>query len=631
MSSRAQRSNIKTSSASSVRQAMNKRRHELSSKIRKTKKSHQLNLKRRHTTDTTSSQVPTLDASSPVSANECLQQYLASPTIFTLSELQTNLATSKQSSSLPLDELPTQHAEQLLQNLLTYLASTNAEECLTSLRILTNLAAMECPDSYYSNRKSWCSFMLSSNLLTALVPLLSSQDERIQEQTCWVIGNIAGDSQLCRDQLIAQNVIGALLEALRRNGNNGIKRNIVWSLTNIARGTELAMPFVQSGFGVQDILTILLSEEDLERKPVSAWDVRKELYWLLAFLTCREDEVIEGLMNDQVLLTLSRHFDQVTTITLEKRDRGSIFKSAIPLIRIFGNLATAADGKYIPGIINADNHSIVHTLAKWLQVRSPCGETMTIATEVTWVAGALLCDNGYESHPSTTIACPVLVPPLCRVLLKGTFTLQWKREVLNAIWNALAAPPGSISEETIVKRDSLLSQIFREKGMVRALVGMLVCLDVDAIRPAINMLDAMHRRMENYDENAHRILKEAECEHALEKVCDSATSNASYGGATDWQQSEGGMDYCAEMAANLIDDFYGEENDAVFEDCMAPTSGSGSSFEFGLQSSSRTFNFTSSHDSAQDSITSDPMSSPNGRGRGRGRGRAMPAWMETKI
>jgi len=557
---------------------------------------------------------------SPVSSSECLQQFLASPTIFTLSELQTNLATSKQNSSLPLHEIPTQHAEQLMQNLLTFLASTNAEECLNSLRILTNLAAMECPETYYSDRKSWCSFMLSSDLLKVLVPLLSSQDERIQEQTCWVLGNIAGDSQHCRDQLIAQNVIGELLEALRRNGNNGIKRNIVWSLTNIARGTELAMPFIQSGFGVQDILTILMSEEGLESKPVSAWDVRKELYWLLAFLTCREDEVIEGLVNDQVLLILSRHFDQVTAITLDKRDRGAIFKSAIPLIRIFGNLATAADGKYIPGIINADNHAIVHTLAKWLQIGSPCGETMTIATEVTWVAGALLCDSGYENHPSTTIACPVLVPPLCRVLLKGTFTLQWKREVLNAIWNALAAPPGSISEETIVKRDLLLLEIYREKGMVRALVGMLVCLDVDAIRPAINMLDAMHRRMDNYDENAHRMLKEAECEHALEHVCDSATSNASYGGATDWQQSDGGMDYCAEMAANLIDDFYGEGNDADFD-----------FIEFGaLQSPAEIFNFTNSHDSGQSSITSDPMSSPV-RGRGRGRGRSMPAWMQTKI
>lgn len=99
------------------------------------------------------------------------------------------------------------------------------------------------------------------------------------------------------------------------------------------------------------------------------------------------------------------------------------------------------------------------------------------------------------------------------------------------------------------------------KGMIRALVGLCTCMDVDAIRPAVNIIDAFHRRIGRHDDDAARILEEAECLHALEHIYDTASGSASYGGGTDWSTAghSGGMDYCAEMAANLIDDFCGDE------------------------------------------------------------------------
>lgn len=628
MSSRAQqRTNLKNASAISMRQAMNKRRHDLSSKIRKTKKSQQLQLKRSHTEI---QKHHTDDSLTPV---DYLIQFTASPTIFTLASLQSSIASSKKEALLPLNEIDLEQANLLLKYLLKCLSSQNKEECLQSLRVLTNLAAIESPDSYYGSRKSWCHFMLTNGLWEAISPLISSSNESIKEQTGWVIGNIAGDSSTCRNLLVSFKVITALINCLRTSQNFGVIRNTLWCLGNIARGIDTAIPFIEGGMNSHDILNVLCLGENVTQGSISTWDIKKELVWLLSFLTCKENDAISVLVNEAVLLQLSNHFAYTTKTVLEKRDRGSIFKSAIPVIRIFGNIATASDGKFIPLIIEGDKHVFVKTLIQWFQVHKPCGETMAIATECTWVAGSLLCDNGFADHPSTTVACPLLVPPLCHILLKGTFTLEWKREVLNAIWNALAAPPDSNPEETIEVRDHLLGQIYREKGMIRSLVGMLVSLDVDAIRPAINMLDAMHRRMSRYDDNALRILREAECEHALETVCDSATSNASYGGGSEWQQSEGGMDYCAEMAANLIDDFYGDDDDGMENSASAfePSSKSGS-FEFGFSGPTPSFNFsnTGSNDSGFNSVTSDPMGSPNGRSKGRGRGRSLPSWMQNK-
>jgi len=615
---RPQRSGVKSSSTTALRQSMNQRRHELSSKLRKTKKSHQIQTKRQHT----SSQVAQ-DVKQQSNPSDCLDQLLSSPSLFSLSALQISIVTSKNTSVLSFHDTPTNKVEQFLRQLLNFLASNNSEECLRSLQILTNLAAMEYPNAYYLSSKSWCNFMLASDLPSVLVRLLSSQDERLQEQACWVIGNIAGDSKECIDQLIAQNVLSGLVESLKHKaGTNAVRRNILWVLSNIARGTASALPFIQCGFCTNDISKIFALEENSNQESATVWDIRKELCWLLVFLTSKEDEVVERLMNDHILLILSCYFSHATEVILKKRDRGSIFQSVIPLIRIFGNLSTSFDGKYIPGIIAANNHEIVHTLAKWLQVQRPCGEIMTIATEVTWVAGALLCDTGYLNHPSTDVACPVLLPALSRVLLKGTFTLEWKREVLNAIWNSLASPPGSNAIETLETRNQLLLQIYREKRMVRALVGILVCMDVDAIRPAINMIDAMHRRMGRYDENAQRNLEEAECQHALECVCDAATSNASYGGST------GGINYCAEMAANLIDDFY-REDDGVTD---IGDSQSSETFQFGIQGLVPKFNLSNDSDITRNE--SDPMVTCSaGRGRSRciGRGRNMPAWIKQKC
>jgi len=296
----------------------------------------------------------------------------------------------------------------------------------------------------------------------------------------------------------------------------------------------------------------------------------------------------------------------------------------IPLIRILGNLSTTAGGKLIPGVIAVDGNAIIKSLARWLQVYKPCGETITIANEATWVIGALLCDVGYPDHLSTTIACPILLPALCNVLTSGTFTLEWKREVLNAIWNALAAPPGSNGDDTLKTRDELLLSIYKTKGMIRALVGLCTCMDVDAIRPAVNIIDAFHRRMGRHDENVARVLEEAECLHALEHICDSASSSASYSKGTDWSHAghSGGMDYCADMAANLIDDFYGDEE----IDWELGGSRSSAEFEFGVQDPIPTFNFGESN--SQDSFDGrrSPMRPPT-LGRGRGRGRVQPAWM----
>lgn len=631
------RSNIKDASTSSIRQAMNIRRHELSQKIRKTKKCQMLQLKRRHTTaafldgeqDQGSGQSPQTTAS----PQQCFTEFIASPTIFSLSALQASLSRSKHQVTIRLQDYPIQQAESFLRSIAGFL-SPNDDSSLEALKVLTNLSAMESSETstnYYTSHSSWCVFMLSSthgNIPKCLLNILASSNIFNIEQACWVIGNIAGDSHQCREKLVTMEFTPILISLLQQMDSFVILRNAIWALSNMSRGEHSIAPFIQAGLSANVLLNVLRLDESVGD---NIWDIRSEIAWFLAFVSAKdEEELIAQLLNTEIFICLAKLFSQATDMVINNRDRGSIFKSIIPLIRIFGNLATGADGKYVEGIIMTEDRSVIKTLAKWLGVYKPCSEMMAICTEVTWVCGALLCDVGRANHASTTIAYPIILPALCEVFLRGSFTLEWKREIVNAIWNALAAPP-NFDGDTFAIRDELLLQLFQKDGMVRALVGTLICLDVDAIRPALNIIDAMHRRLQRFNIDALVTLQSAECEHALEHVCDAASSSSSYGNSKSWDELEcenrGGIESCADIAANLIDDFYGDDDNYDMSEVglTCGVSEEGNHFTFGLQDPIPTFNFSNNREEIRQ-VAQDPMSLPAGRGRGRGR--TVPAWMQ---
>jgi hypothetical protein len=87
---------------------------------------------------------------------------------------------------------------------------------------------------------------------------------QLQDQICWALGNIAGDSDEHRAVLIANGTLPAVLnfldarvkglvEAISRNGDNvpvsvsGAAHTAAWALSNLARGKVSAQLFIDSG------------------------------------------------------------------------------------------------------------------------------------------------------------------------------------------------------------------------------------------------------------------------------------------------------------------------------------------------------------------------------------------------
>lgn len=738
------RSNLKQTSASNARQAMNQRRHDLSSKIRKSKRTHHIQLKRRYNTDNFNTSAPTIGndviESVPLSMEQIIYSFITSPNKNTVTQLQQSLS-CKQSddNDLITKLLLVDHPEKgnefmkILHSILTTSTETNMK--IQALRILTNLAATntlqekevdeEEDCSYYgpsqnsNNVKSWCESIICNLLTSALIPCLhlrnresqqlqeiqSSDDDNTQQlkiisQTCWVIGNLAGeDSTLAinnmihlsassitttREYMIRQtNVIQELIYLLKRSIQSysddistirmrniimEILRNSLWALSNLARGIYTSgLMFLVSNdnattlLSSSDIVSILHNDitssitstsEEVEEKAVSWLEVSIEMYWLLAFLTAREDEVIKLLFlqdNNQNLLDLIIfHFHYATESILSSFkssnrngvDNDVVIRMIIPILRIIGNTACAS-GQYIPNILlrahpQNVNENVVTILSKWMYIIDyhPSHDIMSISTEATWVCGTLLCDAGFDQHPSTTVACPILIPALCHVLIGSQFantTLEWKREILSALWNAISIPPNSdsynsfnIGDDTIKVRDMILKTICSKVEILKSIVAMIQCVDSDAIYLSLCIINVIHRRMLNrFDEegNIKRALNDADCLNTLEGVCDSASANVQYGGGSEWNRDC--VDNCADIAANLIDDFYDEEfHDEDSNHGVAVDTSNGFAFSVTTDPQQR-FDFTTQSQTHRGS-------SANVEGIGRGRKNAVPAWMKQK-
>jgi len=111
--------------------------------------------------------------------------------------------------------------------------------------------------------------------------------------------------------------------------------------------------------------------------------------------------------------------------------------------------------------------------------------------------GTLSCDAGIPTHISTTVAAPVLIPALCNALVCTGVKLEFKREVLAALWNTVSEPPSETTATTTSVRDEFLWTLYGTPHVVKVLFETTPLHDVDAMRPSVLRVNAMHRRLDD--------------------------------------------------------------------------------------------------------------------------------------
>lgn len=80
----------------------------------------------------------------------------------------------------------------------------------------------------------------------------------VREQAVWALGNIAGDSPKCRDQVLQAGALRPLLNLLSENPKLSMLRNATWTLSNFCRGKNPQPAWELVSFDLKAIITLSL-------------------------------------------------------------------------------------------------------------------------------------------------------------------------------------------------------------------------------------------------------------------------------------------------------------------------------------------------------------------------------------
>jgi hypothetical protein len=404
-------------------------------------------------------------------------------------------------------------ATALIRNLRLFLQSPSLEERVAAMNILVHLTAISYPasESYYGQAPvSWCSTLLADPELFALfnttIPYM--------EQTSVILGNLAGDpSQEVRDAL--RQAVPALVQALQQSPPSPAA---AWALTNAIRNDTTATASIY--FSDKYLSPALLESMLLSGSP----QVATQAGWMVASLTNREPDVVE------VLCSCPSFLPNVIRL-LEHPPHGE--DQLLPLIQALGNISSYEER--VPALLSLQLAPILANILK--QARGP------LLQQTAWLAGCLLCDAGLPQHPSTTVGEPILVPVLMHLLSSSQLVLDEQREVACALWNALALPPSQENENSGGSMNQNVPLPPYARPLIPVLVNLLSATDVDAVLAAVHLVNILVRR----DPSLCPALEEAQVQDALEHVCDSTMQEA------------------AEVAAELIDDFFNQSDDDDYD------------------------------------------------------------------
>jgi len=220
----------------------------------------------------------------------------------------------------------------------------------------------------------------------------------------WALGNIAGDSPSCRDQVIGTHVLGNILrKCFEFNNKITTIRHATWTLSNFCRGKP--QPAWDILAPALPVLCKLINHTDAE--------VLSDALWALAFVTDgpveRMSAVLQMGICRRVVDLLSHHNPDVNT----------------PALRFVGNLVTG-DDKITQEVLDCN---VVPQL-KPLLLHS----RKTLRKEACWALSNITAGN---RHQIQQVIDERVFPRLLAFMKTGDFEI--KKEASWALSNATAS------------------------------------------------------------------------------------------------------------------------------------------------------------------------------------------------
>ncbi|CAI9104903.1 OLC1v1003693C1 [Oldenlandia corymbosa var. corymbosa] len=262
------------------------------------------------------------------------------------------------------------------------------------------------------------------------VRLLSSPSDDVREQAVWALGNVAGDSPKCRDLVLSQGALMALLAQFNEHAKLSMLRNATWTLSNFCRGKP--QPHFEQTKPALPTLARLIHSNDEE--------VLTDACWALSYLSDGTNDKIQAVIDAGVCPRL---------VELLLHHSPSVL---IPALRTVGNIVTGDDMQ--------TQVIIDHLALKYLRNLLVQNHKKSIKKEACWTISNITAGNKEQIQAVIEAG---IIAPLVELLLNAEFEI--KKE---AAWAVSNATSGGTHDQI----KFLVSQ-----NCIKPLCDLLVCPD----------------------------------------------------------------------------------------------------------------------------------------------------------
>ena len=177
---------------------------------------------------------------------------------------------------------------------------------------LTNIASTE-----------FTRVIVEMGAVAPLARLMKSHSPDVREQTCWCLGNVAGDGPKLRDIVLGtESCLDNLLLNITHSSSQSMRRNATWALSNFCRGKP--QPSIDAVKPALPILHWLIKLDDDE--------VLRDACWAFSYISDGDDDRIQAVIQNgpvPTLVSLLSH-ESTTVVTPALRTIGNVISGSFP-------------------------------------------------------------------------------------------------------------------------------------------------------------------------------------------------------------------------------------------------------------------------------------------------------------
>jgi hypothetical protein len=210
--------------------------------------------------------------------------------------------------------------------------------------------------------------VVEAGALPSMIRLVNSSNPTVQDQAVWGLGNISGDSAMCRNEVFDCGIVAAVQEA-HANGVLGNAKNmedIAFLIMNLMRMKPL--PHIDETKGLLPIITDFVKHLQVKdvvyNKQGRNINILEQMLIALSAFTAQDEHgelSMDIVLGEKIMPTLSRIMNQV----IHRKPGGSVAGDAEilePLCRIFGNFCGGSE-QHTQAILDIDGVDLLFLLA----------------------------------------------------------------------------------------------------------------------------------------------------------------------------------------------------------------------------------------------------------------------------